>query len=609
MPVGNMINLELKRIRLVLIIMLGLLGLLGVMLFNLQVARGHEFEESLHKQSMRRIRLPAPRGRILDRNSLCLADNQPCYCLAFYLEEIRKPGKWKNTVAEVQRRIQEMTALIGRKSTLSEDDIWVHIRRRLPLPLVAWRNLDQAALARLAEAPLDLSGMDIYAEPNRAYPKNELAAHLLGYVGKAEFTDEDVAGYQYYLPEMDGKMGLERKFDLAMAGEAGGRLVRIDASGFKHAERMEKEPRAGADVILALDSRIQALAETAIKDVPGAVVVLDPDNGDVLALASSPAFNPNEFVPIVPKALWEALNADPARPMLNKAVAEVYAPGSIFKPITALAALNSGAVSESFTVDCPGYYMIGHKPMKCWNPNGHGIVNLRRGIEQSCNTYFATIGTKCGNDAISDMATLFGLGAKTGIELDREASGLVPTPDWKRKMWKDEWRAGDTCNFSIGQGALSVTPLQMAVVAATLANGGTVYRPRLVLGLRNWQGVALTNYPAVQVRQLSVSADCMRTVRQGMRDVVMAPTGTGGRARIPNVEMAGKTGTAEYGEKEDRKKHGWMILFAPYDKPRYAVAMVVDDAISGGLTVGPRLHGLMLGIFGLGQQAEREVGG
>lgn len=599
---------ELRRLRWVLAAMIGLLVLLGAMLFNLQVVRGHEFEESLHRQSLRRIRLPAPRGLIVDRNNVRLADNQPCYCLAFYLEEIRKPGKWKNTVEEVMDRIRQLTPVVGRKAGITEDDIWLHIRKRLPLPLVAWRSLDPAALARIAESSCEMTGVDVYIEPNRAYPGNEMASHLLGYVGKADFSEDDMTGYQYYLPEMEGKMGLERKYDSVLAGEAGGRLVRIDASGYKNAEEMDKMPRPGSTLVLALDSRIQALAESAIRDVPGAVVVLDPATGDVLALASSPTFNPNQFVPIVPKALWDQLNGDPGRPMLNKTVAEVYAPGSIFKPVTALAALNSGLVSPGTSVNCPGYYMIGSKPMKCWNPNGHGHVDLRRGLEQSCNVFFATVGVKCGNDAIADVALQFGLGARTGIDLDREVAGLVPTSEWKLKTWHDSWRAGDTCNFAIGQGALSVTPLQMAVMTSALANGGTVFRPRLVLGIRDWEGHSLTNYPVVTRRRIGISPAAVRAVREGMRDVVMAPTGTGGRARIPGVEMAGKTGTAEYGEKEDRKKHGWMIVFAPYDRPRYAVAMVVDDAVSGGLTVGPRMRGLMMGIFGK-TEPEAEAGG
>jgi penicillin-binding protein 2 len=597
MAAGETMLLEVKRIRVVLIIMLGLLLLLAAMLFDLQVSRRPEFEASLHKQSVRRIRIPAPRGRIFDRNQVCLADNQPCYCLAFNLEDLRQPGRWKNTVAEVQRRIGVLKGLMGRKAIITEEDVWTHIRRRLPLPLVAWRSLDPAALARLAESSVDMTGIDIYVEPNRVYPKGESAAHLLGYVGKTDFSGAEMDGFQYYLPEMDGKMGLERQFNKMMLGEPGEQLVRIDASGLKRAERTDKVAAPGANLSLAIDARIQGLAEAAIRDVPGAVVVLDPANGDVLASASSPSFNPNQLMPVFPKALWDQLNNDPAKPMLNKAVAEVYAPGSIFKPVTALAALNSESVSAAATVNCPGYFMIGNKAMKCWNPNGHGVVDLRRGIEQSCNTYFITIGLKCGNEAISDLAKLFGLGEKTGIELDREAAGIVPTPEWKQKFWHDDWRNGDTCNFSIGQGALAVTPLQMAVVAATLANGGDVFRPRLVLGLTDGAGNTLTNFPATLVRHLPIAPETMQLVRRGMHDVVMAPTGTGKRASIPGVEMAGKTGTAEYGEKEDRKKHGWMILFAPYDKPRYAVAMVVDDAVSGGFTVGPRLHDLMMGIF------------
>ena len=591
------VNLELRRIYVVLSAMLGGLLLLGSWLFGLQVAHRHEYEESLHRQSMRRIRLPASRGRIFDRNNICLADNQPCYCLAFYLEEVRKPGRWQNTVDEVMLRVKGLARVVGRKPLLTEEDIWLHIRKRLPLPLVAWRNLDPAALARLAEATVDFSGVDIYVEPIRCYPLNELASHVLGYVGKADLSDDDKEGFQYYLPEMDGKAGLEHCFNEIMAGDAGGRLVRINASGLKHAESQEKEPQPGEDLVLAIDSRIQALAEKAIHDTPGAVVVMDPSNGDVLALASSPTINPNQFVPFLSAALWDEKNKDPAKPLLNRATAEVYAPGSVFKPVTALAAITSGRCGPEQTYDCPGYLMIGGHSMKCWNINGHGRVNMRKAIEQSCNVYFASIGMQCGYEAIEAMANQIGLGHKTGIDLDHEAPGLVPGPEWKRRVWHDEWRPGDTCNVSIGQGAVTVTPLQMAVVASTVANGGVVYRPRLVLGLRDKAGRSITNYPSVVVRNLGASALAMATVRQGMHDVVMAPTGTGGRARIAGVEMAGKTGTAEYGEKGARHKHGWMLLFAPFDQPRYAIAMVLDDAVSGGLSVAPRLHELMDQLF------------
>ncbi len=595
------IPMELRRIRLILAAMLVLLMVLAGFLFNLQVARRGEFEESLERQSMRRVRLPAARGRILDRSGGCLVDNQPCYCLAFYLEDIRKPGRRQATVDEVMRRIREMTPVVGRKSPLTEADIRMHIRKRLPLPLVAWRSLDQAALARLAEASVDLSGTDIHLESLRVYPQGELAAHVLGYVGGAVLSEEALVEYQYRLPEVAGKSGIERHFNEWLAGKAGGRLVRINASGFKHAEAREREPKAGADVVLSLDRRLQALAETALRGVSGAVVVLDPSNGDVLALASSPTYSPGRFVPVLTPEVWDGLNRDPEKPMVNRAVTEIYAPGSIFKPVVALAGLTSGKWQAGMTVNCPGHFTSGGYTLRCWNPNGHGMADLRKAIEQSCNTYFATLGMQCGERPIMEMALAMGLGSRTGIPLDHEAAGIMPTVEWKEKTWRDKWRMGDTCNLSIGQGALAVTPLQMAVVAAALANGGDVYAPRLVLEVRDREGAVLTNFPPVRVRRLAVSAGGMETVRRGMHDVVMAPTGTGGKVRVAGVEMAGKTGTAEYGTRENRKKHGWMMVFAPYDQPRVAAAMVLDDAVSGGSTVAPRLHVLMDGVFGGGQ--------
>jgi penicillin-binding protein 2 len=278
----------------------------------------------------------------------------------------------------------------------------------------------------------------------------------------------------------------------------------------------------------------------------------------------------------------------------------------VFKPVTALAALQSGRCNPELTHDCPGYFMLGTHTLKCWNTMGHGRVNLRKAIEQSCNAYFAAIGLQCGYDAIEAMGGEVGLGRKTGIDLDREVAGLVPGPRWKRRVLHDDWRPGDTCNVAIGQGALTVTPLQMAVVAATLANGGAVYRPRLVLELRDRSGTIVTNYPPVLVRHLSVPAPALSAVRKGMFDVIMAPGGTGARARIEGVEMGGKTGTAEFGEKEDETKHGWMLLFAPFDRPRYALAMVVDEAVSGGMTVAPRLYELMKDLL---TGEERGAGG
>jgi penicillin-binding protein 2 len=329
--------------------------------------------------------------------------------------------------------------------------------------------------------------------------------------------------------------------------------------------------------------------------------VLDAHSGEVLAMASAPSFDPNAFMPFLPAERWTGLTGDPVKPLLNRAAAAVYAPGSVFKPIVALAALDSGRATPGTRLDCPGYFGLGAYRLRCWNPAGHGTLALRKAIEQSCNSYFAALGLQCGYEAILACATNAGLGEKTGIELDREAPGLVPGPQWKRQRYHDGWRAGDTCNVSIGQGAVSVTALQMAVVTAALANGGLIHRPRLVRGFRPPGAPAFVLRPPEPARRAGWSAEALRTVREGMYDVVMADSGTGHRAAVPGLEMAGKTGTAEYGPKPEGRKHGWMLAFAPFVQPRYAAAMVLDDADSGGRAVAPRVRFLIGRIF-----AERE---
>ena len=621
------------RLRVVLAAMLVLLLTLAGTLFRFQVVHGPAYEQSLKDQSLRRIRLPAVRGRICDRNGVCLADSRPSCCLVLYLEELRRPGKWQNTIDEVQKVIRPIAGIIGRPPEVTEDDIRAHIRKRLPLPLTVWRDLDDGALARLAESEALLTqvnvvpasapasgsadalsrslplpkGMDVTVEWVRYYPSNSLAAHVLGYVGRADpAKDSDSQPSHYYLPEWEGRTGIERRMDSALQGTPGSEVVRIDASGYRFVRLRDqeavaravwvKDPEPGADVLLAVDTRIQRFAEEALGGATGAVVVVDVQNGDVLALASAPAFNPNQFIPVLSAPLWDALCTDPAHPLVDRAIAGAYAPGSVFKPLTALAALQSGAATADTAFSCPGYYERGSFKLRCWYAPGHGTLRMVKAIEQSCNTYFASLGVLCGFDPIHDTAVRAGIGRRTGIELDGEVSGFMPAPAWKRRRLRDDWRFGDTCNVSIGQGAVAVTPLQMALVTAAIANGGRLFGPRLVLGVQP-HGAPVVARPAAQATDLGWSPAALRVLRQGMHDVVMAETGTGIRARIPGVEMAGKTGTAEYGSKTQGRKHGWMIAYAPFDRPRVAVAMVLDDADSGGRSVAPRIHLLMNGLF------------
>lgn len=627
---------EIARLRLLMAFMVCGLAVLVLALWSTQVAHGGEYRKDLMKQSVRRVRIPAQRGRIYDRNGVVLAENRPGYSIALYLEELRprRGHRGETTLARVRETMEEIQARIGLPPKITEEDIRSHMRRRLPLPLVAWRDIPEAAVARWAEAASNLPGVDIYVEPVRVYPQHQLLCHVLGYVGALQAppqSDDPDEVYHYRLPEFEGRSGLEKMYEPALHGMAGGRLVPVDVAGFRRRDldriaddaeagapppaslwsgfgkeggdvlrralRAERrEPQSGRDLQLSVDVRVQKLAETALGGLCGAVVVLDPRSGDILAMASAPGYDPNAFTPSIPRSLWAGLLENPDLPLINRATTAAYAPGSIFKPVVALAALEQG-IPPTQTRRCDGVFKIGNQSFRCWDALGHGTVDMRRALCQSCNVFFYETGMAVGADAIAAMARELGLGAVTGVDCPPESAGLVPDPEWKRRVQSQGWTPGDTANYSIGQGFLKTTPLQMAVMAAAIANGGTVYRPRFVIGQRAMERGVFSKLPPEVVRVVPWPADHLRAVREGMEAVVMAEDGTGRRIRVPGVTMAGKTGTAEYGPRDSKKKRGWMIAYAPADHPRYAAAMMIEDAVSGGLTVAPRLQVLFNGLF------------
>lgn len=601
MALSDIFAREFTRIRIILLLMIASLLFLCAFLWQLQVFNVRKYQGSVEKQSVRRVRLPGARGRILDRNGVSLADNRPCFCIAIYIEELRQPGRWDKTVDKVEKVINELSTVLNLERKVTRDEIRKHIRSRLYMPFMAWRDVDNAVLAKWAECNVKYQGVDIYVEPVRVYPDGMLAAHVLGYVGKADPDQDDEEMYHFYLPEMIGKWGVEAALNETLAGIPGGRLITVDASGFKRRDARlvdlerghkvgERSPRSGTDISLTLDLGIQRLVESALTNTTGAAVILDPRNGDVLAMASSPAFDPNRISLGITKKEWDEIRTSEDNPLINRAVSGIYPPGSIFKPVVVMAALDNNKAVESTMFHCPGYFQLGNVRFHCWNKEGHGTIGMRKAIEQSCNAYFCQLGLACGNDLIHGMAAKLGFGKKTGIEVGMESSGLLPDDGWKKRVMHEGWRKGDTCNFSIGQGALNVTPLQVAVYVAAIANGGNVYRPRI---LKNERG------EGELVRKMQWPKEALRVLKSGMHDVIQADTGTGKRARIPDVEMAGKTGTAEYGAKTGHKKYGWMIVFAPFDSPRYAMVMVIEEAISGGVTIAPRMREIAQGIFSI----------
>ncbi|MCL1919819.1 MAG: penicillin-binding protein 2 [Kiritimatiellaeota bacterium] len=571
-------------------------------LHQVQVVQTSDFTRDQARQSIRRVQVPGPRGRIFDRNGVCLAENRASYCIAYYVEELQQRGRWVNTINAVNEDIDRLAAALGIPRAISHAAVSNHVIRSLPMPLLAWRDVDEVTLARWAERAEEFRGVDVYVQPERSYPQGALAAHALGYVRRdrpqkragggpdpvlvERFGTNSIERAHFYLPEMLGVEGVERVYNDLLMGRLGEQLIRVDARGYKHATWQGREAEAGGDLRLTLDVRVQLALERALQGLRGAGVVVDPRNGEVLAMASAPAFDPNDFLPRIPPDLWARLNEDEAVPLFNRAVQGRYAPGSTFKPVTAMAALAHPGFSPADEYVCHGAFEMGSMRLRCWNTYGHGGVALRKAIEQSCNCYFCNIGNAIGYGAIYEQARQLGLGARLGIDLPAENPGLLPTDAWKRQARRDRWRPGDTCQIAIGQGMLVTTPLQMAVLTATIANGGTLYRPHLV---RPEGG------PEV-IRTIAWAPAAVAAVHEGMRDV--AAQGTGRRVQLRGTQVSAKTGTAEVDVRGRRQKNVWVTAFAPSEAPRVAVAIVVEDGMSGGQTVAPMVREVLLAVFG-----------
>lgn len=608
-----------ERLRLIILSALMLSGLLflGGTLRRVQVVDSGAYREALDQHSIRRVRLPATRGRILDRGGLAFADNRPAYCVALFVEELRQRGAWSNTINAVDALVDDIATVLGRPREIDRAEIATHIRLRRPLPLLAWKGLDDRELARLAESPLPIRGVDIYVQPERIYPMGDCAAHVVGYVGKgqprgastgddgrpgdADAADtEDQEDFDFYLPDMTGRQGIEERYDSLLAGRAGGRLLRVDAVGYKHAAYDERAPVGGQDVVLTIDSRLQRISESALRGRRGAIVLIKVQTGELVVLASAPRFNPADFSPTLAPAVWRELRSDSAHPLLNRATMGVYPPGSILKPVIALAGMDHGIVDAQSAIACPGFYELPNgSKLRCWNRLGHGDIRVQRAVAVSCNPYFCAVGVQLGYEpVIRGELERLGLGRRPDVEIAASAA-LLPSDAWKRRQWGDGWRVGDTANLSVGQGFISATPLQMAVMAAAFANGGAVLRPRLVLEPADLR-------PAV-INRMSWKVASQQAVRRGMYDAINSPSGTGHDAHLEGVALAGKTGTAEYYVRGQRRKHAWMVAYGPFEEPRYAIAVILEDAESGGHEAGPIVKSVMAEVFGVSQTPRTEV--
>ena len=579
-----------QRFIIVSVCILFVFALLFLRLVYLQIIKGEEYRLLSEKNAVRLKSIKSSRGLIFDRNKKLLVDNRPSFNLKIVLED----------AGEVQETVKKLADLIA----VPFQELMDHIAREgngaVYKPITLKNDISRDQLAIVEAHKFDLPGIHIDIEPTRYYIYKKTAAHLLGYLGEIN-TKELKTGKYPNVKSGDsiGRYGIEKSFENYLQGKQGGRQVEVDASGRTIKILRTIEPVAGLDLNLTLDLDLQQTAEKLLENKAGAIVAIDPDNGDILVLASNPSFDQNDFIGGISSKKWNALMSDPGKPMVNKAIQAEYPPASTYKIITSIAALEENHINRNTTFFCPGFLKYGNRIYRCWNKHGHGDMNVIEGITQSCDVFYYQAGIKVGVDKLEQYAMGSGLGKKTGILLENEKKGLVPTSAWKKKLYKESWQGGETLSVAIGQGYNLVTPLQMAVLTAAVGNGGTLYRPRIVKTIKDGQGLVIKKNEPEITGGLPASKETLDIVRNGLLKVVQGERGTAGRIRLKDIEIAGKTGTAQvYSmKKNDKRKtedlkyslrdHAWFVCYAPAKNPVIAISVLVEHGEHGSSTAAP----------------------
>ncbi|MBI2988567.1 MAG: penicillin-binding protein 2 [Deltaproteobacteria bacterium] len=558
-------------------------------LFFLQVLQGERFTYLSENNRIRLKKIPGTRGMIFDRKGQLLVDSRPSFDLLFVPEDAEEPEVTLRRLARLLQRDE------GEFLTLLDQN-----KGRPPFEeMVLGRDVDWRALVTVETHQLDLPGVTLRIRPRRSYVLNSMAAHLLGYLGEIgprQLKLQKEKGYG--MGDEIGQFGLERRWEDFLRGRSGGQQVEVDALGRRVRVLHEVEDVPGHSVYLTLDRDLQETAHDALKGKDGAIVALDVNSGAVLALVSTPAFDPNVFARGITAEEWRTLGRDRAHPLNNRAVQGQYPPGSTFKIVLTIAALEEKVIEPETQLLCRGSMVFGNRVFRDWKKEGHGAVDLHKGIVQSCDVYFYQLGQRIGIDRIAKYARALGLGEKTGIPLDDEKPGLIPDSEWKERRFGQPWFPGETPSASIGQGYITVTPLQMANLMATVANGGTLYRPWFVRKVESLDGTLIREYGPEKIRSLSLKENTLRHLRSALAEAVNSGSGTGGRAKSKLVEIAGKTGTAQVVEmrgafvKSEQlsyliRDHAWFVAYAPANNPEIAVATLVEHGGHGGSAAAP----------------------
>jgi penicillin-binding protein 2 len=593
------------------------LAAIAIRLWFVQVKMVDYYRGRIQGSSEVTVRIPSVRGEIRDRNGIPLATNRPSYEVDFYLPDLvsgykKQYGqppmvefrakdsngmlhdrKEADIVQIVDKTIIPRLEELKVAEPYNSQRLRTHYRNNTLVPFAYREDLDFATFSKFAEKDLGLPGVQVNVRPVRKYLYNALGAHLLGYVGSAKDINQlpDIKDFNFYEPDIQGKTNIELYLDDALRGKPGKRILKKNSKNRLEGEKEVIQPKPGANVYLTIDARMEYITERALRSVGrAAAVVVDPNTGQILAMASVPSYDPNKFIPAISARDWAELKDADADPLTNRAIS-AFAPGSSYKITTALAGITRGLAKSVFT--CNGGVTYGNTYMRCWiqaeHGGSHGPQTLTEAIKNSCDAFFYQYGNAAGIDAIDAVGKTLGLGEVSGIELTNEAPGILPSPEWLKSSHNQRWSQGQTANTSIGQGYVLTTPLQMAMIAATVANGGISYQPSLVYQIQEGDGTAVRRPEKIRgdlTKANKLSSDQVEIVRKGMWRVVN-DSGTGTRAKVPGVTVAGKTGTAQAWTEGKKDDNAWFIAFAPYEHPKLALAVLVQGGKAGGEVAAP----------------------
>lgn len=539
--------------------------ILALNLFYLQIIRHHFYKQRSLENIVRIIPLEAPRGIIYDRNGKVLVEDRISFDLAVIPQEVKN----------IDATLKDLSKLCG----VPKKDLYSNYRKNYSSPFVPTtvaQDLDRYKAFFVDENITSVPGAILWRNPRRNFHHPYAISHITGHIGKIdEIEYETLKSYGYKIRECIGKSGIEKYYNSYLRGEDGGIQVEVDSTSRLIRQLGSKSPVKGKDIFLTIDIELQDMVNMLIKDDIGACIVMDLKTGEILALVSSPGFDPNVFIEPTQQRERSALLSRNDYPMLNRAVSSSYSPGSTFKVVVAMAALSSDKIKKNTYFHCSGTYNLGATKFNCWREDGHGSQNITEGLTHSCNVFFFNTGRMIGPDLLHQYAIKFGMGQPTGIDLPGEANGLVPSPLWKRFNKKEPWRTGDTLNFSIGQGYLLTTPIQILRMITLIANNGFMPRPFLVKRI----GEVDLHSTITKKVAFTEGKSKFDTIQQALFNVVNDPAGTGQRAKVEGIEICAKTGTAQV---EGREAHAWFAGYAPFNDPKISFVVFLEHGGAGG---------------------------